>query len=109
MNVNRCRPQFRPDGALLTVKRETNQIQIREVPTVQGTDINEQRTIYSGLTNILLKHTTINDGKKANIELRDALDKMKLSQQDSDIIDQRMDHKLRGLQANQKFDNYEDT
>ena len=45
----------------------------------------------------MLKHTTINDGKKANIELRDALDKMKLSQQDSDIIDQRMDHKLRGL------------
>ncbi len=26
MKVNRCRPQFRPDGALLTVKRETNKI-----------------------------------------------------------------------------------
>lgn len=97
MKVNRCRPQFRPDGALLTVKRETNQIQIREVPTVEGSDNNEQRGIYSGLTDILLKFTTINDGKKANIELRDALDKMKLSQQDAEIIDQKMDPKLRGL------------
>lgn len=87
MKVNRCRPQFRPDGALLTVKRETNKVQIREVPTVQGSDNKEQRTIYSGLTDIFLEHTTINDGKKANTELRDALDKMKLSKQESERID----------------------
>lgn len=64
---------------MLTVKRETNKIEIGEVPIVSGSDNKEQRGIYSGLTNVLLKYTTINDGRKANIELRDALDKMKIT------------------------------
>ncbi len=98
MKVNRCRPQFRPDGALLIVKRETNQIQIREIPTVQGSDNSEQRAIYSGLTDIFLKYTTINEGKKASIELREQLDKMKLTQQAAERIDQSADPKLKGLQ-----------
>ena len=97
MKVNRCRPQFRPDGALLTVKRESNQITIRQVPTVQGSDNQEQRKTYGGLTDVLFKHTTINEGKKGYADLREQLDKMKLTPQQSQIIDQKMDPNLRSF------------
>lgn len=53
------------------------------MPIVCGSDNQEQKNLYSGLTNVLLKYTTINDGKKPSIELREALDKMKITQQDS--------------------------
>ncbi len=58
------------------------------MPIVSGSDNQEQKNLYSGLTNVLLKYTTINDGKKPNIKLREDFDKMKITQEDSQFIDQ---------------------
>jgi hypothetical protein len=67
---------------LITVKRESNQIEIKEFPTVPGSSNKEQRKTYEDLTGILFKYTTINEGKKVNQrELNDAMDKMHLTQE----------------------------
>ena len=110
MKIHRCRPQFKPDGALLTVKRGSNKIEIKEIPTVQGSDNKEQRQVYSGLTDILMRYTKINDGKVLSIDLRDQMDNMKLNKQDAQRIDQLMDPKLRGLHqsVSKTYENYED-
>ena len=66
--VIRCRPQFKPDGKLLTVT--TNQITIKEVPVTKGIKNEEMRDAYTKLTDIILKFSEIrtfeNDFRLAN-------------------------------------------
>lgn len=57
MKVNRVRPQFNSQGQLLTVK--SNKIEIKEVPIVQGSTNEEQKSTYKGMTQVLLEHTEI--------------------------------------------------
>lgn len=79
MKVHHCRPHFRPDGALLTVKRDSKVIEIKQIPTVNGISNSETKQVYKGLTDILLNFTTINDGRAVSQDIREQMDKMMLS------------------------------
>ena len=61
MTVPRFRPQFRPDGSLLTLKRSTNKLQIIEVKVVKDSTNKQQKKVYHELTEVLKKHTTFSE------------------------------------------------
>ncbi len=62
--VNRFRPQFKPDGSLLTLKRATNELIISEVSLVHNVKNQEVKKSYQGLTDVFLKHSQIIEGHK---------------------------------------------
>jgi hypothetical protein len=51
--IIRCRPQFKPDGKLLTVTNG-NKVIIKEIPLVKDVRNDEQKNAYSKLTDIIL-------------------------------------------------------
>ena len=51
--IVRCRPQFRPDGKLLTVTNG-NKVVIKEIPLVKEVRNDELKATYSKITDILL-------------------------------------------------------
>jgi hypothetical protein len=59
MKVRRFRPQFRPDGALLTLKKSENKLVINEVKIVKDSSNSDQKRVYEGLTDVFKKHTII--------------------------------------------------
>lgn len=60
--VHRFRPQFKPDGSLLTLRRADNKLKITEIEVVKGAKNAEVKKSYQGLTEVLLKHSTITEG-----------------------------------------------
>lgn len=57
--VHRFRPQFKPDGSLLTLRRADNKLKITEIEVVKGAKNADVKKSYQGLTEVLLKHSTI--------------------------------------------------
>lgn len=68
--VHRFRPQFKPDGSLLTIKRADNKVKITEIEVASGAKNADVKKSYQGLTDVFLKHVSITEGSgDASLEL----------------------------------------
>lgn len=100
LKVNRFRPQFRPDGSLLTLKRGDNSLKIQEVRVVADSTNEEQRRIYSGLGELFAKHTMFSLGSvDAEGELRQQMKDIRLNQDQVMKLEMLADPRMAQLQT----------
>lgn len=55
------RPVFAPNGNLLTVKQNSNQIHINQIPLDKKIPLQEERRAYEDLSKIFLQHGTFKE------------------------------------------------
>ena len=85
--IVRCRPQFRPDGKLLTVTNG-NKIMIKEIPLVKEVRNDELKATYSKITDIILKYTEVKSFDNDYSLAAEALSQMEISQKEMQDINQ---------------------
>ena len=81
--IIRCRPQFKPDGKLLTVTNG-NKIIIKEIPLVKDVRNDEQKNVYSKLTDIILQYTEVKSFDNDYSLAAEALSQMEIGQKEMD-------------------------
>lgn len=79
--IIRCRPQFKPDGKLLTVTNG-NKIIIKEIPLVKDVRNDEQKNVYSKLTDIILQYTEVKSFDNDYSLAAEALSQMEIGQKE---------------------------
>ena len=79
--IIRCRPQFKPDGKLLTVFNG-NKIIIKEIPLVKDVRNDEQKNVYSKLTDIILQYTEVKSFDIDYSLAAEALSQMEIGQKE---------------------------
>lgn len=79
--IIRCRPQFKPDGKLLTVING-NKVIIKEIPLLKDVRNDEQKNVYSKLTDIILQYTEVKSFDNDYSLAAEALSQMEIGQKE---------------------------
>lgn len=90
------------------MKRDTNKLKITEIPIQRGTLNSEQKHHYKGLTDILLKHSTLLEDKRNDIG--DDLRNMHLNDDQMVALDRAKDPNYMSLIESQvRYGTFEDS